>query len=98
MKKRGKVLRDPAQGLGLLIIEGQQYWFRPEVVSNSELAAKPGLVVDVTLDLAGQILAITECRLAEDTGTYPVDAAKRAGVKFLRKIAAKCGMTNISRG
>ena len=100
MKKRGKILRDPRTGPGLLMIEGRQYWFCCEGVWKSELPPKPGLAVDVKLDHAGQILAITgvsESQLAEEPAQRSVDMAKAAGVKILRKIAAKCGVPNLLR-
>src|ERR1700741_287982 len=56
--KRGKILRDPRTGPGLLMIDGQQYSFSMEGVWKSEVPPKPGLPVDVKLDRAGQILAI----------------------------------------
>jgi hypothetical protein len=100
MKKRGKVLRDPRTGPGLLMIEGRQYWFRLEGVWKSEVPPKPGLAVDVKFDNAGQILVITavsESQLAEEQAERSVDTVKAAGVKILRKIAAKCGMPNLLR-
>src|ERR1700694_1960412 len=69
MKKRGKVLRDPRAGPGLLMIEGRQYRFCLDGVWKSEIPPKPGLTVDVKLDQAGRILAITsvsDSHLAED--------------------------------
>src|SRR6266481_8693844 len=59
MKKRGKVLRDPHTGPGLLMIEGRQYWFCLEGVWKSQMPPTPGLAVDVKLDHARQIIAIT---------------------------------------
>jgi hypothetical protein len=110
MKKRGKVLRDPRTGPGLsgpdrtlpglLMIEGRQHWFNLEGVWKSEIPPKPGLAVDVKLDQAGRILAITavsDSQLAEEQAERSVDATKLAGVKILRKIAAKCGMPNLLR-
>jgi hypothetical protein len=100
MKKRGKVLRDPRTGPGLLMIEGRQYWFGLEGVWKSEAPPKLGLAVDVKLDRAGQILAITavsESQLAQEQAERSVDTAEAAGVKILRKIAAKCGMPNLLR-
>jgi hypothetical protein len=110
MKKRGKVLRDPRTGPGLpgpdrrlpglLMIEGRQHWFSLEGVWKSEIPPKPGLAVDVKLDQAGRILAITavsDSQLAEEQAERSVDATKMAGVKILRKIAAKCGMPNVLR-
>jgi len=61
---------DPRAGPGLLMIEGRQYWFSMEGVWKSEVPPKPGLAVDVKLDRAGQILAITavsESQLAKRT-------------------------------
>jgi len=100
MTKRGKVLRDPRTGPGLLMIEGRQYWFCLEGVWTSEILPKPGLTVDVKLDHAGQILAITavsDSQLAEEQAERSADTAKVAGAKILRKIAAKCGMPNLLR-
>jgi hypothetical protein len=100
MKKRGKILRDSPTGPGLLMIEGRQYWFCREGVWNSEVPPKPGLTVDVKLGHAGQILAITavsESQLAEELAERSVDTARTAGVKILRKLAAKCGMPDLLR-
>ena len=99
MKRRGKILRDPRLGPGLLIIEGRQYRFCREGIWKSEVPPKPGLAVDVKFDHAGQILAITavsESQLAEEQTERSLDTAKAAGVKILRKIAAKCGFAQHS--
>lgn len=58
MKKRGNVLRAPRGGPGLLMIEGRQFPFSVEGVWQSELAARPGLLVDVEFDSRSQITAI----------------------------------------
>lgn len=86
--KRGKILRDPRAGPGLLMIEGRQYWFSMEGVWKSEVPPKPGLAVDVKLDRAGQILAITavsESQLAKEQAERSVDKAEAAGLKIFRK-------------
>ena len=58
---------------------------------------KPGLDVGVKLDHAGQIIAITaESRLAEEQAEVSMETAKAVGVNILRKIAAKCGIHNLS--
>ena len=94
-------VRGPDRPLpGLLMIEGRQYWFCLEGVWKSEIPPKPGLTVDVKLDHAGRILAITavsDSQLAEERAERSVDATKMAGAKILRKIAAKCGMPNLLR-
>ena len=95
MKKRGKILRDPRTGPGLLMIEGRQYWFCLEGVWKSEAAPVPGLAVDVTLNRDGEILAITSGSEAEFAAEP--DTAK-APWGILRRIAAKCGMPGPLRG
>lgn len=98
--KRGKILRDPRAGPGLLMIEGRQYWFSMEGVWKSEVPPKPGLAVEVKLDRTGQILAITavsESQLAKEQAERSMDKAKAAWLKIFRKIAAKCGMPDLTR-
>jgi len=92
-------LRDPRTGLGLLMIEGRQYRFCLEGVWKSEAPPTPGLAVDVKLDHAGQILAITvvsESRLTEEA-ERSLGTVRAAGAKMLRRIAAKCGMSSLLR-
>jgi hypothetical protein len=59
MAKRGKVLRDPHMGPGLLMVEGKQYPFLMEGVWRSDIPAKPGLPVHVDFDPDGKLSAIT---------------------------------------
>jgi hypothetical protein len=83
MMKRGKILRDPRTGRGLLIIEGRQYWFGMEGVWKSEVPPTPGLAVDVELDHSGQILAITaavsEFQVAQNHAERSLNSVKRRG-------------------
>jgi hypothetical protein len=98
MKKRGKVLRDPTTGPGLLMIEGCQYWFSPGEVWQSEVPPRPGLDVEVKFDRAGKILSITtpcESEFSPNPEIRSGGTARAAGAKILRKIAAKCGMPNL---
>lgn len=85
MRKRGKVLRDPFAGAGLLMIEGQQYQFCLGSRWKSEIAPIPGLVVDVELDRNLQIVGITAVSesqiVSEEAATATVDGSK--GRKFL---------------
>jgi hypothetical protein len=100
MMKRGKILRDPGAGPGLLMIEGRQYWFCLEGVWKAKIHPKPGLAVDVELDHDQQILAITavsESQLAEEQTGQSTGSAKGGRVKILRKIAARCGICNLIR-
>lgn len=58
MNKRGKVLRDPHAGPGLLMIEGRQYQFWADKAWISDVPPKPGLLVDVNFNARGQIEGI----------------------------------------
>lgn len=101
MTKRGKVLRDPYAGPGLLMVEGQQYSFGLEDVWKSEVPAKPGLAVDVEFDPAGQITGITaipEAQLAKEQAALALEAAKQQGGKLFGQIVAKVGMPNLVAG
>lgn len=100
MIKRGKVLRDPRTGPGLLMIEGQQYPFCLDDVWQSEMPPVPGRVVQVKFDRAGQITAITaapEFRPGREQAERSVDTPRGAALKILRTIAAKCGFSNLRR-
>jgi hypothetical protein len=92
MKKRGKILREPGIGPGLLMIEGRQYPFWPGDIWKSEVPPKMGLDVVVELDdseLIFSITAETDPRLIEEQAHRSRDMAKAAMAKILRKIAAQ---------
>jgi hypothetical protein len=97
MRKRGKVLRDPYAGPGLVMIEGQQYRFSLEGIWKSESLAKPGVVVDVDLDRNFEIVGITavsESQLAKEQ-------AEAAGEKHhasLAKLIPRFGAENLAAG
>jgi hypothetical protein len=97
MAKRGKVLRDASTGPGLLMVEGQQYQFSLDGVWQSEVPAKPGLVVDVDFDPSGKITAIhavSESQLAKEQA----DKAKEKGKEIWGSLVAKVGMPNLVAG
>lgn len=74
MRVRGKVLREPDSGPGLLMIEGRQFRFSREAVWQSAVAPKPGLAVTVELDRDLQVVGITaipEAQLAEEQPRAP---------------------------
>jgi hypothetical protein len=99
MNKRGKILRQPHTGPGLLMIEGRQYWFSLDGTWKSDVPAEPGLAVDVKLDRTGQILVIAAASesLAEEQGEPPKHTARIAGANIFRKVAAMFGMPNLLR-
>ena len=59
MEKRGRVLRNPRGGQGLLMIEGKQYPFLMENLWKSREPAQPGLAVNVGFDAQGNLNSIT---------------------------------------
>lgn len=98
MAKRGKVLRDVSAGPGLLMVEGQQYQFTLEGVWKSEIAPKPGLVVDVEFDAGGQIVAITavpDAQLAKEQAEAAMAVAKEKGAALASGLVAKFGLPNL---
>jgi hypothetical protein len=98
MKKRGKVLRDPNAGPGLLMVEGQQYLFALEGVWKSEAPPKPGLVVDVEFDQDRQIVAITtvpESQLAKEQAEAAMAVAKEKGAALASGLVAKFGLPTL---
>jgi hypothetical protein len=101
MKKRGKVLRDPSAGPGLLMVEGQQYPFALEGVWKSEIAPKAGLAVDVDFEPNGEIggiTAISDSQLAKEQADLALKAAKEKGVQIFGQIVTKVGMPNLIAG
>jgi hypothetical protein len=94
MKMRGKVLRAPSSGPGLLIVEGQQYRFSLDGVWKSEIPPKPGLDVEVDLDHKLQVLAITvlpDSQLGKERAEVSIRKAKQKRTEILGKIVAQCG-------
>ena len=57
-RKHGKVLRDASQGPGLLMVEGQQYFFSLTGLWKSDLPPKVGMEVEAEFNRDGQLLAI----------------------------------------
>jgi hypothetical protein len=95
MRKRGKVLRDPCAGPGLVMIEGQQYRFSLEGIWKSESPPKPGVVVHVDLDRNFKIVAITavsESQLEKEQQ----EAAREKERVSLAKLFAKFGAANMA--
>ena len=80
ISKRGKVLRDPHAGPGLLMVEGRQYQFWLNGVWKSDVPPKPGLLVDITFNTRGQIHAIravTEAQLEQEQALSRETRAKK---------------------
>lgn len=86
VKARGKILREPTQNPGIVMIQGQQFRFLREGTWHSEIAPKPGLVVDVDLDNNLQVTGmwiVTDPELTNG-GPTPPQPARDAMVKARR--------------
>jgi hypothetical protein len=57
-RKRGKVLREPGAGPGLMIIEGQQFPFSLTDLWQSPQPPKIGMVVEAEFNRDGTLVAI----------------------------------------
>lgn len=98
MKMRGKVLREPNSGPGLLMVQGQQYKFSLEGLWTSEVPPKPGLDVDVDLDQNLQISAITAIppsQIAREQAEEAAGRVKEEGGKILRQLIARFGLPTL---
>jgi hypothetical protein len=67
-RKRGKVLREPGAGPGLLIIEGQQYPFSLNQLWRPDFPPKIGMVVEAEFNRDGQLIAIRAVPEAKSRG------------------------------
>jgi hypothetical protein len=91
---RGKVLRDPHDGVGLIMVEGRQYPFSLHPLWKSQTSPKPGLPVDIDFGPGGQIVAITAVPESETTKGKTLSAGchQKQRTNFLAKFAARIGI------
>lgn len=98
VKMRGKVLREPNSGPGLLMVQGQQYRFSLDGVWKSETPPKPGLDIEADLDQNLQIIAITavpEAQLAKEQAEKAMGTIKEGVGKVLRDLIARFGLPTL---
>jgi hypothetical protein len=98
MAKRGKVLRDPLAGPGLLMVEGQQYPFVLDGIWKSAVPASTGLAVDVDFDPQGSIRGITavpDSQLAKEQAEVALTAAREKGAAIASNMVAKFGLPTL---
>ncbi len=94
MATRGKIMRDPTMGPGLVMVQGQQYSFALEGVWRSETLPRPGLVVNVELDAGGRVSTITavpEAQLAREQAEAALALAKERGGALASGLLARFG-------
>ncbi|HET7205835.1 MAG TPA: hypothetical protein VFI95_04565 [Terriglobales bacterium] len=94
MLKKGRILRDPLTGPGLLIVEGQQYPFLQEGVWRSDVPAKPGMAVQVEFDGENNICGITaipERQIAAELADPATNILRERSTALLAAIVGRCG-------
>lgn len=91
MAKRGRVLREPYAGPGLLMVEGRQYPLMEELW-RSEVPAKPGLVVNVDFDRNGNLRSITALPESQMKGEQAHVVPSALGIGPLAKKDATLGV------
>jgi len=101
MKKRGRILRDPRFGAGLLMVEGRQYPFALGIWKSDALP-KPALVVDVEVDDGGTVQSVTavpDSLLAEEQAqAMRVLAHRKDGASTATVFSKAGGFTLIGAG
>ncbi|HWA96538.1 MAG TPA: hypothetical protein VG844_18210 [Terracidiphilus sp.] len=98
MAKRGKILRDPTNGPGLVVVEGQQYTFALEGIWKSASLPQPGVVVDVDFAADGSVIAVTavpESQLAKEQAEQALSAAKEKGAAIASTAVAQFGLPTL---
>ena len=98
MIKRGRVLRDPHTGPGLLMVEGQQYPFALDGIWSSDAPPKPGQPVTVEFNVDGtisRISVIPESQLAREQAEVAMAAAKQHGAALASNMVARFGIANL---
>ena len=94
MRARGKVLREPDVGPGLLMIDGQQFRFWL-AGWHSEIAPKPGLAVNVELNRQLEVVRVTAIPEAQQKELAPTPVSESAQksegkmFRFLARILAR---------
>lgn len=98
MAKRGKILRDPTNGPGLVVVDGQQYTFALEGTWKSSSLPQPGVVVDVDFGPDGAICSVTavaESQLAKEQAEQALSVAKEKGAALASGAVAQFGLPTL---
>ena len=99
MAKRGKIVRDPTAGPGLVMVQGRQHVFPLEGVWKSDALPRPGVVVDVEFDDAGRIramMAVPEARLAREQADAAIAYARRKGAEVGAGLVTRNGLFQLA--
>lgn len=99
MSRRGKIMRDPTTGPGLVIVQGEQHQFGLEGVWKSDVLPRPGLVVDVEFDAGGRIAAMSavpEAQIAREQAEAAMAMAKEKGAAMASGLVARVGIPRLA--
>ncbi len=99
MARRGRIMRDPNSGPGLVIVQGQQYSFALEGVWRSDTLPRTGVVVDVDIDPSGQVVAMTavpEAQLAREQAEAALQVAKERGGRLATGFVGRFGVAKLA--
>ena len=89
MAKRGRIVRDPTAGAGLVMVHGRQHSFGLEGVWRSDALPRPGVVVDVEFDDAGRVvamMAVPDARLAREQAEAAIALAATRGAGLVARL------------
>lgn len=84
MLKRGRILRDPSAGVGLISSGGKQYEFTLEAAWDCDTPPVTGMVVDLEVNENDELIAawvVNEKALATDEAALVFEAAKQRILK-----------------
>ncbi len=95
MTKRGRVLRVPGEGPGLVIVEGQQFWFVMDSIWKSTVPPAAGLIVEVGLDGNSQLIAIEAVVGVRADQRNEVNSRKAKAVQIVSRLIGRCGIMNL---
>jgi hypothetical protein len=99
MAKRGRIVRDPTSGPGLVMVQGRQHVFPLEGVWRSDSLPRPGVVVDVDFDDAGRVLsmvAVPEARLAREQAEAAIAFAAAKGADIGTALLSGSGLAQLA--
>jgi hypothetical protein len=101
MKARGKVLREPNAGPGLVMIDGQQFRFWLDGIWRSETLPTRGLAVEVELDRSLQVTGMTpiaEPQVVRDQVEAVLSQPKHHRTEIAHGMVHKIGLSAILAG
>lgn len=98
MPRRGTILRDTSAGPGLLVVDGTQYPFDLAGIWRSDIPPRAGMVVDVELDMTGQVSLVTavpESVLAREKADQAMAAVKERGGAMAGAMLSRFGRNDL---